>query len=256
VLLVLIAGMLAILAALGSAFFTLMHMEMLSTVRYGDMVRADMLSKAGIQEGVARIREATFIKMEDPTDTWYTADWLRGGKRKISFGYGDGLDNDLDGIVDNEPSEQRKPFTRALSSTVGTESDRYLLEIEDASSKINVNGTENLAVALDNLCRLIGPPLVTADQDLLQGYCWYVYSGNALGSYSYNTQDQKENRDLYFAVDKKGRAVQKNQSPYQVIIGGWGRRWMGRRCLGTATRSPGSGGGTGPSAAWTRSSRR
>ena len=246
VLLVLIAGMLAILAALGSAFFTLMHMEMLSTVRYGDMVRADMLSKAGVQEGIARIREATFIKMEDPTDTWYTADCLRGGKRKISFGYGDGLDNDSDGIVDNEPAEVHKPFTRALSSTVGKESDRYVLEIEDASSKINVNGTENLAAVLDNLCRLIGAPLAAADQDLLQSYCWYEYSGNTLTSYSYNTQDQKENRDLYFAVDKKGRPVQKNQSPYQVMIGGLGKAVDGTAVFGDGYAIAGFRGRHGP----------
>ena len=206
IVLIFVAGILTILAALGTSFYALSQAGTTSAVRYSDMVRAEMLAKAGIAEAVAEIRSCTFRKTEDPTDRWYTTDWLHGAARRVSLAYGDGKDNDNDTIVDNEAGEIHKPYTRVLSHSIGDESDRYTLQIEDGQSLINVNACDNLAVILDNLCRLIGPPLVAADQAMIQPRRWYVESGNTLAEYGANVKDDLDHTDLYFELDK-GRPV-------------------------------------------------
>ena len=50
--LIIVAGVLAVLAALGAGFYTLMMMETKSAIRYVDLVRADMLAQAGIQYSI------------------------------------------------------------------------------------------------------------------------------------------------------------------------------------------------------------
>ena len=224
VVLIFVAGILTLLAALGMAFYAATHSSTQSAIRYDDMVRAELLSRAGINEAIARLREQAFRAGESPADPWYSTDWLRGAQRRLSYAYGDGKDNaPEDGIVDNEPGEPRQPYTRALSSSAGENSDRYALEIEDAASKININACDNLAVVLDNLCRLIGPPLVPADPDLLQPRRWYVESGNTLTAYACNTLDTAAQRDLYYELDAHGRPVQKDQAPYSGMLGGLGK---------------------------------
>ena len=186
------------------------------------------------------------LKTEDPTDTWYPVDYLHGAARRTSFRMGDGLDNDHDGIVDNEADEPLKPYARALTSSVAENSDRYVLNVEDAASKINVNACDNLAVVLDNLCRLIGPPLVPADEDLLQPRCWYVLSGNKLTAYACNDQDTESNRDLYYALDARGRPVQRNAAPYKGILDGLSKKTDGTAAFGDGYAIAGYRGRHGP----------
>ena len=211
IVLIFVAGILTILAAMGTAFFAVTQSSTLSAVRYADMVRGDLLARAGMSEAIARLRAQAFISGESPCDSWYMTDWLQGAAPKISYAFGDGKDDPMlpDGIVDNEPGEAKQPYTRAMGDSAGEGSDRFFLEVEDAASKINVNACDNLAVVLDNLCRLIGPPLVAADQNMLQPRRWYEESGNALPEYNYNAGDTATARDLYYSLDAKGRPVQK-----------------------------------------------
>src|SRR5258708_6879365 len=78
VVLIIVAGVLAVLAALGAAFFTLMGAQTRSAVHYSDSVRAEMLANAGIHYAVANLRKQAYLKTEDPTDPWYGVDYLNG----------------------------------------------------------------------------------------------------------------------------------------------------------------------------------
>ena len=196
VVLVFTAGILTILAAMGAAFYALMNSQIASAVRYSDMVRAEFLARAGANDVVARLREQVFVSTEGPTDDWYATDWLRGAPQRVSYPYVDA-------------SGKAWPYTRCLGSSVGDDSDRYTVTVEDAASKININACDNLAVVLDNLCRLIGPPLVAADQDMLQPRRWYEESGNLLASYNHNAGDVATKPDLYYTLNGSGRPVQK-----------------------------------------------
>jgi hypothetical protein len=80
------------------------------------------------------------------------------------------------------------------------DTDRYILKVTDAQSKINVNSGDNLAVLLDNLCRVIGPPLVAADMDYLQPARWAAEGADA-GVYNKNPKDTFAQKDLYFQPD-------------------------------------------------------
>ncbi len=235
VILIFVAGSLVVLAGLGMAFFTLTQASTFSAVRFMDMVRAEMLAQAGIHDAIARLREQAYDRTEDPADPWCMRNWLYDGAAKTSYPLGDGLDNDGDGIVDNETGEQLVPYARCLGSSAGESSDRYLLEVEDGSGKINLNACDNLAVVLDNLCRLIGPPLVSADPDLLQPFRWFEESSGARVDYGRNTQEKTTTyiydssgnvigsftdltRDLYYALDADERPVRRDQAPYDTIF--------------------------------------
>ena len=216
VVLVFTAGILTILAAIGMAFYTMTNASVSSAVRYNDMVRAELLAQAGVQEAVARLRAQAFVKTEDPSDPWFQTDYMNGARRRISFAFGDGVDNPNptpDWIIDNEPGEPEEPFTRALGSTVTDRGDRFTLQVSDAASRINVNAGDNLAVILDNLCRVIGPPLVAADQDALQPRRWAEEAQGTptetLFSNAQNAADTATETDLCFRRDAQGRPVTK-----------------------------------------------
>ena len=204
VVLVFSAGILTILAAMGTALYALTYSSTLSAVRYSDAVRADFLCRAGVAEAIARLRNQAYIKTEDPGDTWFTVDYLRGLKGKTSYRFCNGMDDDGDGIIDNE-NEVERPYARSLGSSVGDNSDRFVLEVSDAASKINVNAGDNLAVILDNLCRVIGPPLVAANLDALQPRRWAEEADaadpdRALFDTAENTNDTASSRDIYFEL--------------------------------------------------------
>src|SRR5205085_11132977 len=76
--LIMVAGVLAVLAALSTGFYTLMLMQTRSATRYADSVRAEMMAKAGIESAIARLRQQAFEKTEDPTDSWFTVNYLDG----------------------------------------------------------------------------------------------------------------------------------------------------------------------------------
>ena len=118
---------------------------------------------------MARIRELARQETETPNAAWYMTDCLKGAARRASFtdGSANGIDDDGDGTID-EADEARLSFTRRMGAIEGVLYEQYLDEVEDAQSRINLNAGDNLAVILDNLCRLIGPPLVSADEDLLR----------------------------------------------------------------------------------------
>ena len=52
--LIMVAGVLAVLAALSAAFYTLTRSYTISAVRYSDSVRAQMLAHAGIDFAITR----------------------------------------------------------------------------------------------------------------------------------------------------------------------------------------------------------
>ena len=220
------------MAFMGAAAYVMVRAHARSSTFFADAVRTECLARAGVEDSIARLRQAAFLDTEEPTANWYTTDWLRGGARRPSFGYGDGQDNDRDGIVDNEPGEKKQPYSRALGSSVCLSSDRYMLEVEDAASKINLNACDNLAVVLDNLCRLLGPPLVAADEDLIQPYRWFEedkLSADQAQRFGANTEDTAQKRDLYFELDAHRRPLQRNQPPYADRL-----RALGKPLDGTA----------------------
>ena len=198
--LIMVAGVLAVLAALGAGFYVLMLSQTHSATRYSDSVRAQILAQSGIEDAIGRLREQAYFKPEDPADPWFTVDYLHDARRRISF-------------PDFKPS-QFKPgtpgafasYTRSLGSVSGPSSERYTLVVTDAAGKININACDNLGVLLDNLCRLIGAPLVAADLNMLQPARWAA-EGAAKGDYGQNTLDTVKNRDLYHEVDPLGKGT-------------------------------------------------
>ena len=192
-----VAGVLAVLAALGTGFYTMMLMQTRSAIRYSDSVRADMMSRAGIEFSISHLRAQALKKTEDPSDPWYMVDYLNGGKRYVSFpdtasnvdgGFlYDNIDNDTDGVIDNRGEARLdsnvKGYSSSMSSSAGAGSDTFSLQITDAASRINVNACDNLAVVLDNLCRVIGAPLVAANQDKLTPRVWEWYGGTQWPNY-------------------------------------------------------------------------
>jgi hypothetical protein len=246
--LIMVAAVLAILAALGTGFYSMMVMQTRSATRYADSVRADMMARAGVDFAVGQLHDQAFAKTEDPTDPWYMWDYLRGAKRKISYAadmVANGLDDDHDGTPDNI-EEKSMGFSRALSATAGPNSDRFTLNIFDSASRININACDNIGGLLDNLCRVIGPPLVAADQDMLIPRVWEWYGGVA---YNKNINDWPKSgakgaiygeisKDIYYwlydssgkaipifdtagklITDLSGRPATRNQAPYSGYFG-------------------------------------
>ena len=211
--LIMVAAVLAILAALGTGFYTMTLLNVRASTRYSDSVRAGMMASAGVDYAISGLRQMALKKTEDPSDPWYMVDYLNGASRHVSFPDSpllhDGKDDDLDGTADNidetriDPT-QNLPYSRALASTAGPNSDRFNLNISDAASRINLNNCDNLAVVLDNLCRVIGPPLVAADLDAIQPGRWAVEmlsKGDPeypLYATANNASDLVQNPDLYY----------------------------------------------------------
>jgi len=209
--LIMVAGVLAILAALSTSFYTLMLSQTKSAARYSDSVRAELMARAGIEDAVGRLRQQAFEKTEDSSDPWFTVDFLNGARKKISFSdrAHNMMDDDGDGKVDNA-EESSMSYSGVLGNTAGRQSDRFVLSITDAASRININAGDNLAVILDNLCRVVGPPLVAAELDAIQPRRWSVEVNGgdpvqALFQNDKNTDDTDANRDVYYTLfDDKG----------------------------------------------------
>ena len=227
--LIMVAAVLAILAALGTGFYTMMLMATKSATRYSDSVRAELMAKAGVEFAIAGLRQQAYKKTEDPTDPWFMVNYLNGGKKGISFPDNkvlhDGVDDDNDGIADNVDEINTNvagnlPFSRTLGSSAAVNSDRFTLNISDAASKININACDNLGVLLDNLCRIIGPPLVAADLDAIQPRRWAMEMfSNADPEYQFyapgngnNALDIAANQDLYYWLYDEGGAHLANGS--------------------------------------------
>jgi hypothetical protein len=219
--LILVAGVLAVLAALSTGFYFLMLSGTKSAARYSDFVRADLVAQAGIQFSVGQLREQAFLRSEDANSAWYQVDYLRGASRRISYPYSplihDGVDNDNDGETDNAEealvdASKIQGFSSAMGNSAGVDSDRFSLNVQDAAGKININAGDNLAVMLDNLCRVIGPPLVAANLDALQPRRWAEEAGGGdpvapLYSNDKNKNDTINNRDIYFALTSEAGTV-------------------------------------------------
>jgi len=238
--LILVAAVLSILAAMATGFYVLMLMQTRSAAHYADGVRAGMLGQAGISYALSQLRAQAFQKPEDPTNAWYTVDYLHGGARNISYPDSpllhDGVDQDKDGQKDNpeeafayrsDPALPR-PYGYSLALTnsasvnlsangpsgypIEGPSDRFSLSVSDAASRINLNACDNLGVVLDNLCRVIGPPLVAARLEALQPRRWYVEmtdAGDAAASLfapagDLNKNDTALNMDLYYSLSDDG----------------------------------------------------
>ncbi|HYG78332.1 MAG TPA: hypothetical protein VEK08_25240 [Planctomycetota bacterium] len=217
--LIMVAGVLAVLAALATGFYSMMLMQTKSASRYADSVRAEMMARAGVEYAIAHLRSRAYTKTEDPTAPWFTVDYLNGAVRQPSFPDSpllhDGADNDGDGVIDNLEEARWQPdlnkmqgYSAALSNAAhaADSSDRFTLNVYDAASRININACDNLGVVLDNLCRAIGPPLVAADQDALLPYRW-AREGAAIFDNAKNKNDRPENRDIYYQLFDKGGNV-------------------------------------------------
>ncbi len=113
------------------------------------------------------------------------------------------IDKTVSGNTERIPGDWktvRKSYSRSLGNSANSlegGSDRYTLKVSDAQSKINVNAGENLAVTLDNLCRVVGPPLVAAELDYIQPARW-AKEGADSALYGKNTDDNSQNRDIYY----------------------------------------------------------
>ncbi|MEI6231650.1 MAG: hypothetical protein WCT04_01255 [Planctomycetota bacterium] len=193
--LIMVAGVLAVLAAMGAGFYTLTISQNKSAGRYTESVRADMMARAGMSDAIARLQEQAFLKTEDPTDPWYQTDWLNGAQRHVSFPA-----RNPTGVVGS--ADEFLSYTRALSSSAGPNSDRFMLDIADTSSRINVNAGDNVGVLLDNLCRVIGAPLVAANLDALQPRRWLEEGAPAeFYDTKFNKDDTSARTDLYYRKD-------------------------------------------------------
>jgi hypothetical protein len=218
--LIMVAAVLAILSALATGFYTMMLMQTKSAVRYSDSVRADMVAKAGISYGLGHLHAQAFNKTEDAGAAWYQVDYMRGASKRISYPDSpllhDGVDDDGDGVVDNleealKDTTKLRGYSSAMSDSAGVDSDRFALNITDASGRININAGDNLAVMLDNLCRVIGPPLVAAKLDALQPRRWSVEADPADIAVSKfanpsNVNDAPTNNDIYYTLTTEAGA--------------------------------------------------
>ena len=183
--LIMVAGVLTILSAIGAGFYTLIISQQKSASRYSDAMRAQLMAQAGIHFGMAQLRDGAFRKIEDTSDAWFTVDYLHGAAKKISYPQVDSTRNDSSG------QPLKKSYSRSLQNSTGAAgSDNFTLEISDASSKININACDNLGVLLDNLCRVIGPPLCPANQDMLQPRIWATLGAAGYGANSDDSANQ------------------------------------------------------------------
>ena len=162
--LIIVAGVLTVLAALVASFYSMAQAQAKSALHYSDSIRARLLADASVNDAIARLRTQAFQKTEDPSDSWFTVDYNNGKQSKISYA-----------AIDSKNPANPLSYSNTLGNSAGPASDRYTLTIEDASSKININACDNLAVLLDNLCRVIGPPLVAADLDRVTPRTWEWY---------------------------------------------------------------------------------
>ncbi len=192
--LIMVAGVLAVLSALGAGFYVIAISQQKSAMRYADSVRAELMAQAGIRDGMARLRDSAYQKIEDASDSWYTTDYLHGAAKQISFPAPDHT------LKDKSGAPLKLSYSRSLQNSTGDPgSDNFTLEITDASSKINVNACDNLGVLLDNLCRVIGAPLVAADIDHLQPRVWSTLGANG---YNTNPDDIKTQGACYYMPTK------------------------------------------------------
>ena len=200
--LIMVAGVLSILAAMGAGFYSISLSQSKTAQRYGDSVRADFMARAGLNDAIARLQEQAFYKTEDPNDPWYTIDWLHNARRRVSFPA-------KAADAANSKSDAQASYSRAVGNAVGPQSERFVLNIVDASSKINVNAGDNLGVILDNLCRVVGPPLVAANIDALQPRRW-AQEGATKGLFdgAKNKDDSPAMLDLYERVDTNNRPIE------------------------------------------------
>ena len=198
--LIMVAGVLSLLAALGSGFYTVCMMQSKSAQRYSDTTRAGLMAQGGMADAIARLHELAYVKIEDASDSWYTVNYCDNLATRSSFA---ALDKNVVGNQERFPGDwitSRTTFSRAPGNSASTPdggSDRYTLKIIDAASRININAGDNLGVLMDNLCRVIGIPLVPADLNYIQPRRWAVEGANA-ALYGVNTNDTSSNRDLYY----------------------------------------------------------
>jgi hypothetical protein len=222
--LIMVAAVLAILSALATGFYTMMLMQTKSAVRYSDSVRADMVAKAGISYGIGQLHSQAFRTTEDAGSAWYQVDYLHGASKRVSYPDSplvhNGIDDDGDGQVDNLEEALMDPtkmvgYSQAMGDSAGKDSDRFALNITDAAGKVNINAGDNLAVILDNLCRVIGPPLVAANLDALQPRRWAVEAipGDPmipLYDTAKNKNDLPGNNDIYYTLTDETNAIMTN----------------------------------------------
>jgi hypothetical protein len=225
--LIMVAAILSILAAMATGFYTLMLMRTKSAVRYADAVRAELAARAGVDFAIAHIREQAYRRTEDASAPWFMTDYARGAARTISFPDSEllrnGVDDDKDNQVDNLEEARvdpllMRPFSAALANSADADlrrdggSDRFVLNVSDAASRININATDNLAVLLDNLCRVIGPPLVAAHVNAILPRCWGATKwggpeGGLIFDNPLNVDDKPEALDLYYRLYDAGGAL-------------------------------------------------
>jgi len=191
--LIMVAGVLAVLAAMGAGFYTISIVQAKSAARYSDSVRAEFMVQAGFSYAVANLLDEVYKDTENPRSAWFTVDYLHNKQRQISF-------------PKIQDDKTLTGFSAALGNTRAFQSDRFTLSVEDAAGKININACDNLAVVLDNLCRCIGSPLVAANLDMIQPKRWADEGADA-GLYDKNSKDTSDNVDLYFQTDGNGRPL-------------------------------------------------
>ena len=60
--LIMVAGVLSILAAMGAGFYTLTISQARSSINYNDTTRASLMAQAGIADAIARMHELAYLK--------------------------------------------------------------------------------------------------------------------------------------------------------------------------------------------------
>jgi len=203
-------GVLGVISVMGLAFATVMRLEARAARNFTEAIRAEFVARAGIEDAIARLRAMVRDGAELPYDetgkpaAWYTWRGTAGGDHKISFAANqatNGLDDDGDGLLDEADRDEIEelPYSDWVSSTYIDGGDNYVLRVEDAASKININAGDNLGTILDNLCRVIGPPLVAADQRALVPK-WFADIAPAYSS-ELNAGDLPGKLDFFYRLD-------------------------------------------------------
>ena len=204
-------GILGVLSVMALAFASVMRLEARAARNFAYGVRAEFVARAGIEDAISRLRSLTRDGTELPycdgrPAAWYTWRGTEGGGWKVSFPAHERdnyLDDDGDGLVDaadaSEDEGSALPYSDWIGGTHVAGGDNYTLTVVDAASMINVNAGDNLGTILDNLCRVVGAPLVSADQAALVPE-WFA-SRTPNYRTPYTSADHQSVSDLFYRLE-------------------------------------------------------
>ncbi|MEK7867211.1 MAG: hypothetical protein AAB434_11055, partial [Planctomycetota bacterium] len=158
-----VVALLALLSMLALTFVAIARVERNASRNYIDLARARMIAQAGLEAGIAHLRDVTLNKSyDDPRDPWVFKD---------DAGTGVGAGIDLEGA--RNPSylsgtAYTLPYSGLMASTYIPQGDMYVLKILDGASQIYLNNPQpSLPRMLDTLGLAIADELRRRGQPVI-----------------------------------------------------------------------------------------